>query len=245
MPEDNDLLAPDAVSEDAPVSDPTLAVGSAEDVTPFVSESENEQPSSGAETMGRRVRVTEQDVAPKKDKKKPSAVASLVEFVEILVGALVAAILVLTLICRTGVVEGTSMQPTMDPGDRYIISDLFYTPKQGDIVVFRSEIEGKSELWIKRVIALEGQTVYIDPDTYQVYVDGQLLDEPYLSGGGTIPHSTENPITVPEGCVYVLGDNRVISHDSRYEDLGCVEIGHLAGRVILRFWPFERFGFCE
>ncbi len=184
--------------------------------------------------------------AKKKSGKKPgSAVSPLVEIVEIVVGALVASILVLTLICRTGVVEGGSMLPTMHSGDRYIISDLFYTPEAGDIVVFRPEIEGEDELWIKRVIAVEGQTVYIDPDTYRVYVDNQLLDEPYLNGMGTIPHTTQNPITVPEGCVFVMGDNRAISHDSRYEDLGCVEVRQLAGRVILRFWPLNSFGFCE
>ena len=180
----------------------------------------------------------------KKAAKVSTPIGSLVEMVEVVVGALVAAVLVLTLICRTGVVEGGSMLPTMSQGDRYIISDLFYTPQQGDIVVFRPGIEGKEELWIKRVIALEGQEVYIDPDTFQVYVDGQLLDEPYLSPyTGTIPHSAQNPTVVPEGCVYVLGDNRAISHDSRYEDLGCVEIDHLAGRVILRFFPFDSFEF--
>lgn len=192
-----------------------------------------------------RRRRTAEEVPPRPVKKNGSAVSPFVEFVEIVVGALVAAILVLTLICRTGVVEGDSMVPTMYSGDRYVISDLFYTPEQGDIVVFRPGVEGEDELWIKRVIALEGQTVYIDPNSYQVYVDGKLLDEPYLGGAGTIPHTTENPITVPEGCVYVLGDNRAISHDSRYEDLGCVEVGQLAGRVILRFWPLEDFGFCE
>ena len=179
------------------------------------------------------------------NKPKACAVSPLVEFVEVVVGALVAAILMLTLICRTGVVDGSSMVPTMYHGDRYIISDLFYVPERGDIVVFRPEIDGEDELWIKRVIATEGQTVYIDPESYRVYVDGRLLNEPYLGGAGTIPHSTENPITVPEGCVYVLGDNRAISHDSRYSDLGCVEIGQLAGRVILRFWPLESFGLCE
>ncbi|MBO5222076.1 MAG: signal peptidase I [Clostridia bacterium] len=179
-----------------------------------------------------------------KKEKKPSPVASLVEFVEVLVSALVAAILVLTLVCRTGVVEGSSMAPTMHSGDRYIISDLFYTPEQGDIVVFRPGIEGREELWIKRVIALEGQEVYIDPDDFKVYVDGEPLDEPYLSEyTGTINKGTENPIVVPKDCVYVLGDNRSVSHDSRYADLGCVEINRLAGRVICRFWPFNSFEF--
>lgn len=173
--------------------------------------------------------------------KKGSAVSPFVEVVEVVVGALVAAILVLTLVCRTGVVDGSSMVPTMYHGDRYVISDLFYTPEQGDIVVFRPEIDGEEELWIKRIIAVEGQTVYINPETYRVYVDGVLLDEPYLNGMGTIPHTTQNPITVPSGCVYVLGDNRTISKDSRY--IGCVEIGQLAGRVILRFWPLNSFEF--
>lgn len=244
MPEDNNFLSPNPEEPAVSVSDPSITVGSVENVTPFDSESSNTNSSSDPEIMGRRALRTERDTEMSKDKKKPSVVAAVVEFSEILVGALIAAILVLTLVCRTGVVKGTSMQPTMNPADRYIISDLFYTPKQGDIVVFRPEIDGEDELWIKRVIALEGQTVYIDPNSYQVYVDGQLLEEPYLLSGATIPHSTENPITVPEGCVYVMGDNRSISHDSRYEDLGCVEIGHLAGRVILRFWPLEDFGFC-
>ena len=195
------------------------------------------------ESIPRRRRVILAEEPPKK-KKKASAVAPLVEFAEVLVGALVAAILVLTLVCRTGVVEGESMAPTMHGGDRYIISDLFYTPEQGDIVVFRPRIEGKEELWIKRVIAVGGQQVYINPDDNKVYVDGVPLAEDYLSVyAGTIPHSTPNPIVVPENHVYVLGDNRAVSHDSRYSDLGCVEINQLAGRVLFRFWPFDKFEF--
>lgn len=191
-----------------------------------------------------------QEAAPipkkgKAPKEKPSAISSFVEVVEIFVGALIATILVLTLVCRTGVVSGSSMSPTMYGGDRYLISDLFYTPKQGDIVVFRSGIEGEDELWIKRVIATEGQTVYIDPNTYEVLIDGQKLDEPYLVNMRTVPHTTQNPITVPEGCVYVMGDNRSVSHDSRYSDLGCVSIGQLAGHVLFRFWPLNSFGVCK
>ena len=183
-------------------------------------------------------------VNQKPKKKKASAVAPFVEFAEVIVGALVAAILVLTLICRTGVVEGESMAPTMHGGDRYIISDLFYTPKQGDIVVFRPQIEGNEELWIKRVIAVGGQEVYINPDDYKVYVDGELLEEAYLSPYvGTIPHSTPNPIVVPENHVYVMGDNRMVSKDSRIGEVGCISVNQLAGRVLFRFWPFEKFEF--
>lgn len=250
MHDENDLFAPNPADDGAPLTDPALQVEVVKEIPSFESGADSHAPTeiSQEPMVGRRAaRQPLDDLSAPPVKKKPKrlAIASFVEFAEVLVGALVAALLVLTLICRTGVVEGSSMYPTMVQGDRYIISDLFYTPKQGDIVVFRPGIDGEESLWIKRVIALEGQTVYIDPDTYQVYVDGQLLGEPYLSGRGTIPHTTENPITVPEGCVYVMGDNRAISHDSRYEDLGCVEISHLAGRVILRFWPFDRFGTCQ
>lgn len=194
---------------------------------------------SGAEPKPEPRREPEVPKAPRR-----SPVASFVEFAEVLVSALVAAILVLTLVCRTGVVEGSSMEPTMHGGDRYIISDLFYTPEQGDIVVFRPDIEGKEELWIKRIIAVEGQEVYISATDFKVYVDGVLLDEPYLSPlTGTLNKGTENPIVVPEDCVYVLGDNRSVSHDSRYPDLGCVPIRMLAGRVVVRFWPFSAFQF--
>ena len=186
----------------------------------------------------------EEKGAPPVKKRRQSKVAATVEVLEVVVFALVAAILVLMLVCRTGVVEGGSMLPTMYAGDRYIISDLFYTPKQGDIVVFLPDIPGEEDLWIKRIIALEGQTVYIDPTDNLVYVDGERLDEPYLDCL-TLPKSTENPITVPPGHVYVLGDNRTVSHDSRFSDLGCVPVGQIAGRVLIRYWPLERFGFCE
>ena len=85
---------------------------------------------------------------------KRSPAASVTELVETLIVALVAAVLLLTLVCRTGIVQGPSMQTTMFEGDRYLISDLFFFPKQGDIVVFRSPLPGETEeLWIKRVIA--------------------------------------------------------------------------------------------
>lgn len=250
-----EISSQEAEAEDSSDSVPEVIFAqsvSAEDLPPVVFSEEpddSEEDDTSMDQIPHRRRQSSEEVEEnpeKKPRKKVgSTVSSLVEFVEIVVGALVAAILMLTLICRTGVVEGTSMVPTMYGGDRYIISDLFYTPEQGDIVVFRPEIDEENELWIKRVIAVEGQKVYINPETYQVFVDDQLLDEPYVQGMGTIPHTTKNPIVVPEGCVYVMGDNRAISHDSRYEDLGCVEIGQLAGRVILRFWPLDSFGFCE
>lgn len=232
-----------------PLWDDTLVQNSPAEAEEFVSEPSEplsrEMDHAICETPKEVDFVSPEEPLPRKKGKKGCAVSPIIETVEVVVGALVAAILVLTLLFRTGVVEGDSMVPTMHHGDRYVISDLLYTPEQGDIIVFRPEIEGEEELWIKRIIALEGQTVYIDPDTYQVYVDGNRLDEPYLWGMLTIPHSTENPITVPQGCVYVLGDNRSISHDSRYEDLGCVPVGQIAGRVLFRFWPLDSFGFCD
>ena len=78
-----------------------------------------------------------------------------------------------------------------------------------------------------------------------MFIDGKLLDEPYLSAPSTIPHTTQNPVVVPEGCVYLMGDYRAVSHDSRYADVGCVELGKIAGRVLFRFWPFDSIGFCS
>jgi len=187
---------------------------------------------------------TEEKVPMTKEEKSRAFRADMYDWMQCIVSALLTCVLAFVFVGRVIGVIGSSMEPTLYWGDKLVISNLFYTPEQGDIVVFRPDIEGKEELWIKRIIALEGQTVYIDPNDFRVYVDGQPLDESYLPPSvGTYPHTTANPITVPEGHVYVLGDNRGVSHDSRYEDLGCVSLSRLAGRVIVRFWPFSSFEF--
>ena len=143
------------------------------------------------------------------------------------------------------------MNETLQENDLLIISDLFYTPKQGDIIVFESTATTYEKPYVKRVIATGGQTVdinYVDTDgdvTMKVTVDGKVLDEPYvaykftprLSYGADI----EYPYTVPEGQVFVMGDNRWNSSDSR--DIGTVDVRCIIGRVIFRLFPFDQFKF--
>lgn len=179
----------------------------------------------------------------RKSPKSPSPLSVLFDFTETCVTAAVIAILILFFVAKTGTVVGESMMDTMHPGDRYILTDLFYTPEQGDIIVFAPDeqyVTGNSgKLWVKRVIATEGQTVEIRDGL--VYVDNELLNEPYLREGTvTLPHLTENPFEVPEGHVFVMGDNRQNSRDSRY--IGSVDVRQIIGHVIFRFWPLDNAG---
>ena len=124
-------------------------------------------------------------------------------------------------------------------GNKMLVSNLFYTPKAGDIVVFRNVDEnGTEKALVKRIIATEGQEVNIDFDNGTVFVDGVPLDEPFVAE--PIYKSKQDfigPKTVPEGCVFVLGDNRNSSHDSRSNDIGMVDARLIIGRVYAVVYP--------
>ncbi|MDD6033562.1 MAG: signal peptidase I [Oscillospiraceae bacterium] len=165
----------------------------------------------------------------------------ILEWVRALVIAFAAAFLVFFVLIRVVSVDGTSMDPTLKEGDRLIISGLFYTPENGDIVVTSSK-NGLNKPLIKRVIAVAGQTVDIDKDG-RLLVNGLILDEPYLEESGPLdPGSLTFPLTVPEGCVFLLGDNREVSVDSRSGMVGMIDEKEIKGRVLLRFWPLNRLG---
>ncbi len=179
----------------------------------------------------------------KDDKKKFTP--QFFEIVDTIVFAMAAALLILTLIFRIGYVDGPSMVPNLNNGERYVFSGLFYTPKQGDIVIFQPDTKftGDSKLWVKRVIAVGGQTIDII-DGY-VYIDGEKLDERYLSKvnlGHTEKKSApiEYPYTIPEGYVFLMGDNRILSKDCR--DIGIVDSRRILGRLLIRVYPFNKFG---
>ena len=179
-----------------------------------------------------------------KAKNKTSPIQDFVEIIDAVVVAVVASVLILSLIFRTGYVDGPSMTSTMLNGDRYIVSGLFYTPKVGDIVVFQPDASKNDySLWVKRVIATEGQTVNINGDG-EVYVDGNLIEEPYLDPHQkTLPKSYSKvtfPLTVQPGEVFVMVDNRLDSKDSR--DIGCVDVRKILGRVLFRFYPIDKIG---
>ena len=165
----------------------------------------------------------------------------ILEWVRALVIAFAAAFLIFFVLIRVVSVDGTSMDPTLKEGDRLIISGLFYTPENGDIVVTSSK-NGLNKPLIKRVIAVAGQTVDIDRDG-RLLVNGLILDEPYLEESGPLdPGSLTFPLTVPEGCIFLLGDNREVSVDSRSGMVGMIDEKEIKGRVLLRFWPLNRLG---
>lgn len=178
----------------------------------------------------------------KKEKKPFSLKKEVMEWMETLVWATVAVILVFTFVARTAVVSGNSMLPTYHDADRMIISDLAYSPKQGDIVVF-AEKNGEKENLIKRVIATEGQTVDINFETGDVTVDGVVLDEPYIYEQTEEEGNMEFPATVPEGHVFVLGDNRNNSRDSRFTSIGMVDERLILGRAWWQIFPLDKLGF--
>ncbi len=170
------------------------------------------------------------------------------DWLQCIVFALIFCILVFTFLARTVGVIGGSMENTLFEGERLVISKLMYTPEQGDIVVLRQDTF-RNEPIVKRVIATEGQTVDIDFEECLVYVDGVALDEPYTKDYGHYsyydPQDFDGEVTVPEGCIFVMGDNRNGSTDSRTESIGFVDTRKILGQVVFRIGPLDRMGFVE
>ncbi len=184
------------------------------------------------------------------EKSKKSIVASLLEYVELIVFAIVAVMILFTFFIRLCTVDGSSMENTLHDDELLLISNVFYEPEQNDIIVFHQTGGVLNEPVVKRVIAVGGETVDIDFDTWTVRVtdkDGEtrILDEPYIKLDPTryaIPSTQSYPLQVPEGKLFVMGDNRNASSDSRYSEIGLVDERRVLGRVILRITPFDKFG---
>ncbi len=140
----------------------------------------------------------------------------LYEWIQALVCSVLAVVLLFTFVVRLIGVDGHSMVPTLQDGDRLLVlnSMLDDDYQYGDIVVLRKDTF-MTEPIVKRVIATEGQTVDIDFASGSVYVDGELLEEDYINEPTYVEEGTEFPLTVPEGCIFVMGDNRNHSSDSR------------------------------
>lgn len=158
------------------------------------------------------------------------------DWVQSLTVALLTCVLVFTFVIREVNVSGTSMLDTLYDGDRLLISNLFFTPRRGDVVVLRKE-SFSSEPIVKRVIALAGESVNIDFDEGVVYVNGEALDEPYTLEPTHRRIDFEEEIVVPDGCLFVMGDNRNGSTDSRDLRIGCVDERLIMGRAILLVVP--------
>lgn len=163
--------------------------------------------------------------------------------------ALVCLVLVFTFLGRLTRVDGESMENTLVDGQLLLVWSLGYEPQQGDIVVLnKTTAEHLNGVAIvKRVIATGGQTVDIDYAANTVYVDGQALDESYIKEPmwdvtGADPYRTETHFEVPEGSVFVMGDNRNNSDDSRDNRIGTVDEGYILGKAVFSVFPFSTFG---
>lgn len=159
------------------------------------------------------------------------------EWVKSIIIAVVLAFIIKAFFLDFVVVQGSSMYPTLENGDRLVVSKISYTlgePDYGDIVTlhYSDSIE-----YVKRIIGMGGDTIRIENNV--CYRNGQPLDEPYINLQN-YPNFQE--VTVPEGCYFVMGDNRANSSDSRFQSLGFVDREDLVGKVVLRFWPFDQFG---
>ena len=157
---------------------------------------------------------------------------------------LLSVILVFLLLFRVIVVTGDSMYDTLWDGDfLLLLSNVFYSrPEQGDIVVISKKSFDDGKPIVKRVIATEGQTVDIDFEQGIVYVDGQALQEPYIRDLTTQDRGTRFPLTVAPGCIFVLGDNRPVSRDSRAPEIGQIDTREVLGKALCLMLPGTHHG---
>ena len=162
----------------------------------------------------------------------------LYEWVQALVCSVLAVVLLFTFVVRLIGVDGHSMVPTLQDGDRLLVLNSLWDDdyQYGDIVVLRKDTFMEEPI-VKRVIATEGQTVDIDFAAGNVYVDGELLEEDYINEPTYVEEGTEFPLTVPEGSIFVMGDNRNHSSDSRSSDLGTVDTRYVIGRAVFLLFP--------
>ena len=180
-------------------------------------------------------------VKPPSDHEKFDLKREIVEWMEAIVYSLVAVVLIFTFLFRIVGVDGESMTNTLQDQDRLIVTHLFYEPKQGDIIV-TTQPSAVNKPLIKRIIAVEGQTVDINFETHQVIVDGEVLDEPYIREPTSRKGDIEFPITVEPGKVFVMGDNRNDSLDSRFAEVGQIDKRYILGKAVFRIFPFNAIG---
>ncbi len=183
--------------------------------------------------------------------KSGSFAVSVLEWLELFVISFSAVLLVITFIVRHSPVNGTSMYDTLNHGDILLVSDLFYTPERGDIVVVQSAQYGYETPLVKRVIARGGDTLMIDFETWTVTVNGETVYEPYVTRVPNVsmrqPYNGYSyPLEIPEGYLFVMGDNRNGSTDSRARtDVGLIDERLVVGHVLFRIYPFNAFGTLE
>ena len=201
--------------------------------------------------FGDEVTEDEEDTEPseperninKYDPEKPRRVDTVFEFVELFIFTLLAVMVLTSFFFRQSVVDGSSMMATLENGDRLLIWNFMYTPDYGDIVVFEDYSTSEKKPLVKRVIGLPGDHIKVIGT--DVYRNGELLDEEYVYISGKIPLTLSGVWTVGEGEVFVMGDHRNDSKDSRDREVGPIDMDGILGKVIFRFYPFSDMGVVE
>ena len=208
---------------------------------------ENTEPDEDVELE--KTEARNDDITEKQNNSdNPFSAKSLYDWIEIFAISVAVVFVLFSFVARIAVVDGGSMLPTLTNGDKVIVKQLFYTPKQGDIIVCQSEKYGLDKPLVKRVIATEGQTVTLDRENWKVYVDGVELDESYVFFETGLMMGWEyntDTITVAKGHIFVMGDHRNDSLDSRSSAVGQIDVRYVIGQVVFRFLPFKDFGFVK
>lgn len=193
--------------------------------------------------------LQEADIKETTEEKGESLKDFIFDWIEVLVHAIIVVVICFSFIFRIATIDGPSMMNTLIDGERVIITNLFYEPKVGDIVVISRNKENSVHTMnasntpiIKRIIATEGQTVNIDFDAGTVFVDGVAIDEPYTKTPTNRFYDIKFPVTVDEGCVFVLGDNRNDSIDSRDSSIGMIDTRYILGHAVFRVFPLNKMG---
>ena len=185
----------------------------------------------------------EQDAAKAQaaPQKRDRMFKELYEWIESSVMAVIFVVLLFTFVARTSVVSGQSMIQTLQHNDMLIVSRLGFSAQPGDIVVATKPYYANEPI-VKRIIATEGQSVDIDFKKGVVYVNGEALEEPYVNTPTNRHYDMDFPLTVPDGFVFLMGDTRNGSLDSRSTEIGLVDKRYLLGKAYWRFLPFSNFG---
>lgn len=193
--------------------------------------------------------VKPDEIKEKDPKKELDIGRECYEWSQALLQAVIAVLILFAFVASVYSVKGDSMLDTLEDKQMLLISRLFYTPQHGDIVMFTKygleaalTEEGLYAPFVKRVIGIPGDQITFDIENACIYRNGDVLEEPYIRETMRYNNISEPSFVVPEGMVFVMGDNRNNSHDSRVKDVGFVDQRFILGRVLWRVTPITKFG---
>lgn len=196
-----------------------------------------------AEKEAAQIPKTEEEVQEPKKHKRNSIIRELI--IDLFIVAVCVMVIPRYVVQRT-IVSGSSMEDTLLDGDNLLVDKFSYligSPDRFDVVVFYPYGQKDGEYFVKRVIGLPGETIQIIGDT--IYINGEVLEESFGKDPITVQGIAEEPLTLGEDEYFLMGDNREVSYDSRYEEVGPVHENLIVGRALIRIWPLNSFGSFE